>query len=133
MHLACRPARFRHAVTLCKPRLLWQPRSFSTTSSRDDSLPYTALGAYRANPTPNIQAKNIAILGGGISGLATAYNLTKDIPFAKITIFEKQEKLGGWVDSEIVEVDDGSVLFEWGPRSLRPHLAGNGRATLQLV
>lgn len=133
MHIACRQLRSQNAVTINRLRAAWHVRSFSSSQHRNDNFSDTAPGAYRANPSPNIQAKNIAILGGGISGLATAFNLTKDIPFSKITIFEQQEKVGGWIDSEIVEVDDGSVLFEWGPRSLRPHLGGNGRAMVQLV
>lgn len=73
------------------------------------------------------------MLGGGIAGLASAFNLSNDLPDAKITVFEANEKPGGWVDSERVEVNDGKVLFEWGPRSLRPDLMGNGLATLRLV
>jgi protoporphyrinogen oxidase len=83
--------------------------------------------------TPNPTAKRIAVLGGGVTGLTTAYNLAKAIPHAKITVFEKSSRLGGWLDSERVEVDGGDVLFEWGPRSLRPDLSGAGQATLQLV
>lgn len=142
MHLACRYGSSHNAVKLVLPRA-WQIniRSFSTTPLRlargykhdPDSVPDGLLGSYIPNANPNPRAKNIAVIGGGVSGLATAFNLTQDIPNAKITIYEKKEKLGGWVDSEQVEVDDGSVLFEWGPRTLRPDLQGNGMATLQLV
>lgn len=143
MHLACRYASSHNAVKLVLPRHTWQVycRSLSTTPSRrargyrhaPDLVPDGLLGSYIPNANPNPRARKIAVVGGGISGLATAFNLTKDIPNAKITIFEKKEKLGGWIDSEQVEVDDGTVLFEWGPRTLRPDLAGNGIATLQLV
>ncbi|KAK5946558.1 oxygen-dependent protoporphyrinogen oxidase [Knufia obscura] len=142
MHLACRYGSSHNAVKLVLPRA-WQIniRSFSTTPLRlargykhdPDSVPDGLLGSYIPNANPNPRAKNIAVIGGGVSGLATAFNLTQDIPNAKITIYEKKEKLGGWVDSEQVEVDDGSVLFEWGPRTLRPDLQGNGMATLQLI
>ena len=142
MHLACRYGRSHKAVKLVLPRM-WQfpVRALSTTSSRlargyyhnPGLVPDGLLGSYTPNAIPNPRAKNIAVIGGGISGLATAFNLTKDIPDAKITIFEKKKELGGWIDSEQVEVDDGTVLFEWGPRTLRPDLAGNGVATLQLV
>jgi len=148
MHLACRYASSHNAVKLVLPRSAcpWQvsSRSLSTTPSprarttsvyrHDPSAhPDGLLGSYVPNANPNPRARNIAVVGGGISGLATAFNLTKDIPNAKITLFEKKERLGGWIDSEQVEVDDGSVLFEWGPRTLRPDMAGNGMATLQLV
>jgi predicted NAD/FAD-binding protein len=39
--------------------------------------------------------KNIAIVGGGISGIATAHEILKLDPTANITIFEKREVLGG--------------------------------------
>lgn len=144
MHLACRYGSSHNAVKLklVLPRA-WQVRirSFSTTPSplaqryyhNPDVIPDGLLGSYVPNAYPNPRARNIAVLGGGVSGLATAFNLTNDIPNANITVFEKKENLGGWISSEQVAVDDGTVLFEWGPRTLRPDLAGNGLATLQLV
>lgn len=73
------------------------------------------------------------MIGGGITGLAAAYNLTKTLPNAKITLFEAKKKLGGWLDSELIPVDDGEILFEWGPRTLRNDVAGSGQYTAQLV
>lgn len=145
MHIGCRYGSCHNAVKLVQARALPQlvsihsSRSFTTTSRglQFHNLASTGdenkLGAYTPNANPNIRAREIAIIGGGISGLATAFNLVKDIPFAKITIFEEKERLGGWAESEKVEVDDGKVLFEWGPRTLRPDMDGNGMATLQLV
>ena len=82
---------------------------------------------------PNPYAKNIAILGGGVTGLATAFDIARTVPDAKITIYERSNRLGGWLDSEITDVDGGEVLFEWGPRSLRPDMGGAGRSTINLV
>ncbi|ETI19578.1 protoporphyrinogen oxidase [Cladophialophora carrionii CBS 160.54] len=70
-------------------------------------------------PPPNPHAREIAVLGGGLTGLATAYHLSREIPKAKITIYEKNARLGGWIDSETVKVDNGEALFEWGPRTIR--------------
>lgn len=67
---------------------------------------------------------NVAVLGGGIAGLASAYYLTQALPRAKITIYEASDRLGGWLNSKRVPVKDGTVLFEAGPRTLRP--SGNG-------
>jgi hypothetical protein len=64
--------------------------------------------------------ERIAILGGGISGLASAHFVAKEFPNSKITIYEEQKEAGGWLRSRRVEVENGSVLFEYGPRSLRP-------------
>lgn len=63
--------------------------------------------------------KNIAILGGGITGLATAHYLTKTLRNAHITVYEAKPQLGGWLQSKRVEVPGGNVLFEQGPRTLR--------------
>ncbi|KAI1003586.1 hypothetical protein K3495_g4619 [Podosphaera aphanis] len=61
----------------------------------------------------------IAILGGGISGLATAHYLTKENPDVRVTIYEGSHRLGGWLNSECVDLGNGSIILESGPRSLR--------------
>ena len=75
---------------------------------------------------------NVAILGGGITGLASAFYLTKSYPKARITIFESGSRLGSWLRSTKINVDGGHVVFEQGPRTLRPSGAA-GLATLALV
>lgn len=131
MSLGVHNAVYRHAVI--RPR--W-PRSRHSHSLRHFT-PTSRSRSIDPDPpireTPNPNARNIAILGGGVTGLTTAWNLTKRIPDAKITIYERNDGLGGWVNSEQVEVKDGEVLFEWGPRTLRPALTGSGRATVDLV
>lgn len=140
MHFACRYRSSHNAVKLLRPQFLWQisrvhpVRSYASHDPGFDLPPGHELqGSYTPSATPNPRAQNIAVLGGGIAGLSTAFNLTNDLPDAKVTIFEANDKPGGWVDSEHVEVNDGKVLFEWGPRSLRPDMLGNGLATLRLV
>lgn len=64
--------------------------------------------------------KKIAVLGGGITGLTSAFYLSKNSPNAHITLYEKTSRLGGWIDSERVQVDGGEILFEHGPHTLRP-------------
>ncbi|KAI9722817.1 MAG: oxygen-dependent protoporphyrinogen oxidase [Chrysothrix sp. TS-e1954] len=83
--------------------------------------------ASNASPTPNV-----AILGGGITGLATALYLTEKLPDAQVTIYEGKETLGGWLKSRPIDVGDGEVIFEAGPRSLRPQ-SPNGHLTLDLA
>ena len=64
--------------------------------------------------------QNVAVLGGGISGLASAYFVSKESPNTKITIYESGDQLGGWIKSQRKHLPDGgSVLFEYGPRTLR--------------
>lgn len=68
----------------------------------------------------SVKQEEIAVLGGGITGLATAYYLSKEVPKAKVTLYEAGESLGGWLRSKYIDIGTGKVLFEQGPRSLRP-------------
>lgn len=65
---------------------------------------------------------NIIILGGGITGLSAAWFLHKQDPKTKITLLEKEDRLGGWIRTS----DEGGFLFEKGPRTFplgrSPHL-----------
>ncbi|KAK5710663.1 oxygen-dependent protoporphyrinogen oxidase [Elasticomyces elasticus] len=74
---------------------------------------------------------NIAILGAGITGLSTAYYLTQSLPSANITLYESSPRIGGWLSSHRVPVKDGTILFEAGPRTLRPN--GNGVLAARLL
>ncbi|KAL8727781.1 MAG: hypothetical protein Q9166_005836 [cf. Caloplaca sp. 2 TL-2023] len=75
---------------------------------------------------------SVAVLGGGITGLASAYYLAQQLPNAQITLFESSSRLGGWLHSEQVDVGNGKILFEQGPRTLRPSRP-NGWVTLDLI
>lgn len=75
----------------------------------------------------------ISVIGGGLSGLSSAFHLSRRFPSAQVTLVEQSPRLGGWVHSERVEVRDESgneagILLERGPRTLRP----NSRAVLEL-
>ncbi|KAF2232809.1 protoporphyrinogen oxidase [Viridothelium virens] len=74
--------------------------------------------------------KDVAVLGGGITGLATAHNLVRELPNVKVSIYEASPRIGGWLLSKRVDVPGGSVVFEQGPRTLRP--AGS-LTTAQLI
>ncbi len=140
MRICCSPyaitqvARRRQTVSGPCFQLL---RPFTSTVS----TPYPSLvtnipsdvQSYKIQAQPNSRAKNVAVVGGGITGLAAAYNLTKALPNAKVTLFEAKKKLGGWLDSELLSVEDGKVLFEWGPRTIRYDGAGAARYTAELV
>ena len=76
--------------------------------------------------------KDVAILGGGITGLACAYYLSRALPNIKITLLEGSSRLGGWLHTESVNVGNGNIIFEQGPRSLRASFP-NGPVTLDLV
>lgn len=67
-------------------------------------------------PNPNPE-KHVAIIGGGIAGLAAAYTLQKEARAAGLsitfTLFESAPKLGGKILSE----EAGDFLVEGGPDS----------------
>lgn len=68
----------------------------------------------------------IAILGGGISGLAAAWTAKKRYPEACLTLYEKTDRLGGWIETTKV----GPFLFERGPRTF---LRSRSEHLLQLI
>ena len=77
--------------------------------------------------------KDIAVIGGGITGLATAYFLSNAWPRSKITVLESSPRFGGWIRSSKVQVRGGHIIFEHGPRTLRPSGGPQSELTLQLV
>ncbi|XP_066983853.1 protoporphyrinogen oxidase [Macrobrachium rosenbergii] len=71
----------------------------------------------------------VAVLGGGISGLAAAHYMKLLNPASQVILLEASQRLGGWIKSTTFE--DGT-LYEQGPRTLR--VVGNaGANTLVLA
>lgn len=109
-------------------RRLGSARSYSGSSSTrtTDNDGDDGVGAFeqqrkRAGGLP--ADANVAVLGGGLTGLTTAYYLAKWLPpTAKITLLEASDRLGGWIKTDRVPVKvggvEGVVSFERGPRSL---------------
>jgi protoporphyrinogen/coproporphyrinogen III oxidase len=58
--------------------------------------------------------KRVAILGGGLSGLAAAWQLAQDRA-AEFVIFEASHRLGGIVETKRIETADGYYIIECGP------------------
>lgn len=102
-------------------------------SELEEYHPFKALaetqsqGGQQLNKTPQI-----AVLGGGITGLTAAHYLSKELPSAQITIYEGSERLGGWLNSKQVEVGSGNITVEQGPRTLRPNTPA-AFVTLEMV
>ncbi|KAH9807328.1 Protoporphyrinogen oxidase, partial [Teratosphaeria destructans] len=100
-------------------------------STLPPSLPISAPRRYESSAPDRAPSKDVAILGGGITGLASAYFLTRQLPRTKITIYEASDRIGGWLKSTRVPVKHGNVLFEAGPRTLRT--SANGALAAKLL
>ncbi|XP_054879120.1 protoporphyrinogen oxidase isoform X2 [Poeciliopsis prolifica] len=73
--------------------------------------------------------KTVAVLGGGIGGLAASFYLCKNPQVAKVIVLESSSRFGGWLWS--LRRPDGAV-FELGPRGIRP-AGAVGTNTLNMV
>jgi protoporphyrinogen/coproporphyrinogen III oxidase len=51
------------------------------------------------NPVSTESSRRIAVIGGGISGLAAAHRLVELQPAAKVTLFESSHRLGGVLET----------------------------------
>ncbi|OIW34567.1 Protoporphyrinogen oxidase [Coniochaeta ligniaria NRRL 30616] len=121
-HQPCRtPSTTRRLTTTRRPRDARprdaRPLAVEQRHSSDSRRSYATVGTKRP--------KDIAVLGGGLTGLSTAWYLTKFMPEAKVTIYEGSGRMGGWIDSETVEVTGadgtkGTVVFERGARLVQP-------------
>ena len=81
---------------------------------------------------PGSGGKTIAVLGGGITGLTSAFTLSRSLPqdAYRIVLIESQSRLGGHVHSN--REPSTSALYEWGPRSIRP-VGYRGLRTIELL
>ncbi len=74
--------------------------------------------------------RHVAILGGGISGLTTAFYLSKYLPkTSRITLIEKTHRTGGWIRS--FPIPNSRIALEAGPRTFKA--TGLPLSVLQLV
>ena len=105
-----------------------QTTSLKASITRTQGRSFTASTDPKASRNP---AEHVVVLGGGITGLATAFHLSRRIPQAEITLVESQGRIGGWIRSERVEfgLGKGHMVLEAGPRTLRPR----SQALLELV
>ncbi|KAF9530183.1 protoporphyrinogen oxidase [Crepidotus variabilis] len=75
--------------------------------------------------------RSIAVLGGGLTGLSSAFHLARKFPACQINLLEMQPRLGGWVQTKRVDIPavGTSVVLEGGPRTLQPR----GKSVLELI
>ncbi|KAK0731769.1 hypothetical protein B0H67DRAFT_501668, partial [Lasiosphaeris hirsuta] len=68
--------------------------------------------------------RQIAVLGGGLTGLSAAWHLAQMCPKDKITLYEATDYLGGWIQTEEIDVKTpdgkpGLVYFEKAARMIQ--------------
>src|SRR5204863_3684351 len=90
-------------------KLIYQCLASSRSLTRSRSRPTSR----QLSTIANDGTKHIAVIGAGISGLSAAFWLSQH-QSVQVTIYERSPRLGGWLQSEIVDVDGGQVLFEYG-------------------
>ncbi|KAM7055261.1 protoporphyrinogen oxidase isoform 2-T4 [Molossus nigricans] len=74
--------------------------------------------------------RTVVVLGGGISGLAASYHLSRAPKPLKVVLVEGSERLGGWIRSVR---GPGGAVFELGPRGIRPAGALGARTLLMVA
>ncbi|KAK5663348.1 hypothetical protein OQA88_3776 [Cercophora sp. LCS_1] len=105
---------------------------FSTSSladERDWGVHIADSSAPVELPKPPPPPRNIAILGGGLTGLSSALFLSEALPKTKIIVYEGSGRTGGWIDGKRVKVktpdgEEGTVLFERGARLVQVPSSG---------
>lgn len=83
------------------------------------------------------RSKSIAIIGGGISGLSTAFYLLKNAvkhgkPIRKVFILETQSRFGGWLQTSS-NPNDENDFFELGPRTISTNSYGGVNAIALVI
>src|ERR1700761_9812438 len=58
--------------------------------------------------------KRIAVIGGGLSGTAAAWQLARDGK-CEFVLYEASSRLGGIVETERIQTDEGEYVIECGP------------------
>ncbi|KAJ2162151.1 oxygen-dependent protoporphyrinogen oxidase [Coemansia sp. RSA 552] len=79
-------------------------------------------------------SQSIAVLGGGITGLSTAWYLTQRLPpTVGVKLIEGSERLGGWMRTDRRRAGGVEFIAERGPRTLRTGQSREAAAVLELV
>lgn len=58
---------------------------------------------------------DVAVVGGGVSGMSTAFWLSRQAPGSRVAVFESEGAAGGKVRGQV----EAGTVFDWGPASFR--------------
>ncbi|SCZ98620.1 BZ3500_MvSof-1268-A1-R1_Chr3-1g05505 [Microbotryum saponariae] len=127
------------AAPLCPPRRATTPlRRTPQPITRSKCLSSSIRTQHPDAPPPQ---RTVAILGGGLSGLSSAFYFLRALPphlrqSTRIVVCEKQDRVGGWCRAIKVPLNGGKqgdqLVFETGPRSIRP-VGLMGWLTIEMV
>ncbi|SPQ18121.1 2957ed3d-b889-4060-818b-25abf414d309 [Thermothielavioides terrestris] len=132
---ATRPRCLAHAAGRAGAKRRFPRGSFSFGRSSPDADAGNASASaatrrrYATAANKGQPPRSIAVLGGGLTGLTTAWHLTRALPHARITLYEASDRLGGWIDTSTVNLrnrygQEGPVHFERAARMVRPQTGG---------
>ncbi|KAH6584457.1 hypothetical protein BASA60_000961 [Batrachochytrium salamandrivorans] len=126
---------------------LYSTASTASTAS-NPRIGLTTIHTTSRPVSKEIPLQRVVVVGGGISGLSTAWFLKQHHPHLHVSVVEQSKHLGGWVHSVKLPLTasctDGSAdlntvrsapvhhLVETGPRTLRPGGTA-GASTLEMI
>ena len=64
-----------------------------------------------------IETVDVAIVGGGLAGLTTAYRIVSDAPKLRTVVLEESDRVGGAIRTERIPLADGECIVEWSADS----------------
>lgn len=82
-----------------------------------DSLKTSQISSEKVNGQDNKPRQRLAIIGGGIGGIATAYFCD---PSWQIDLFEARHKIGGHCDTRSIEVGGETISLDLGAQFFHP-------------
>ena len=82
----------RHCMALFGlVRPVLRSRSISIASGGHRGRPSSGISSFSSHRSSDSHPANVCIIGGGLSGLSTAYHLLKESPSVKVTILDTNE------------------------------------------
>ena len=88
-----------------------QPTGLGVSGMEVFGMDLMAFDAHSSSNPPSEKRKSIAVLGSGISGLSASWLLSKS---CDVTLFEKDNRIGGHSNTVVVDTQSGPVPVDTG-------------------